>query len=29
MALGKWTNRKQKDLFIAAAKMPRSPGHPF
>lgn len=29
MALGKWTNEKQKDLFIAAADMPRSPGHPF
>ena len=29
MALGKWTNEKQKDLFIAATDMPRSPGHPF
>lgn len=29
MALGKWTNEKQKDLFIAAPDMPRSPGHPF
>lgn len=29
MALGRWTNEKQKDLFIAAADMPRSPGHPF
>ena len=29
MALGKWTSEKQKDLFIAAADMPRSPGHPF
>jgi transposase len=29
MALGKWTNERQKDLFIAAADMPRSPGHPF
>ena len=29
MALGKWTSEKQKDLFIAAADMRRSPGHPF
>ncbi|MFN6193227.1 MAG: hypothetical protein ACK5BN_22850, partial [Planctomycetota bacterium] len=29
MALGKWTNEKQQDLFIAAASLPRSPGHPF
>jgi len=29
MALGKWANEKQKDLFIAATDMPRSPGHPF
>ena len=29
MALGKWTNEKQQDLFIAAADMPRSPGHPL
>jgi transposase len=29
MALGKWTSEKQKDLFIAAVDMPRSPGHPF
>lgn len=29
MALGKWTNEKQQDLFIAAASLPPSPGHPF
>lgn len=29
MALGKWTSEKQKDLFVAASDMPRSPGHPF
>ena len=29
MARGKWTSEKQKDLFVAASDMPRSPGHPF
>jgi len=29
MALGKWASEKQKDLFIPATDMPRSPGHPF
>jgi hypothetical protein len=29
MALGKWTNEKLRDLFIAVAILPRSPGHPF
>ncbi len=29
MSLGKWTSKKQRDLFIAAGDLPRSPGHPF
>ena len=29
MALGTWTSEKQKDLFVAASDVPRSPGHHF
>lgn len=29
MALGKWRNEKQQELFIPATSLPRSPGHPF
>lgn len=29
MALGKWSSKKQRDLFVAATELPRSPGHPF
>lgn len=29
MTLGKWTNEKQKDLFVATFDLPRSLGHPF
>jgi len=29
MALGKWSSKRQKDMFIAATELPRSPGHPF
>jgi len=29
MALGKRQDEKQKDLFVAAISIPKSPGHPF
>ena len=29
MALGKWSSKRQRDMFIVAADLPRSPGHPF